>query len=161
MGLLVPLSANGKNRLLLHVIHLWTNRVVQMHARKVVLMEVETFCGYKDTGVGLLLTVGCNTLVPGDPVMEAGGTLGSSAAPTLGALVLGGRVGLMMARKSRIAILRASALLADVGMVFRTVQSTLHAAMTVRSAVEIVGIMKWLGYRCYASTMRHHWVVDM
>jgi hypothetical protein len=60
-----------------------------MRAREVVLMEVETFCGYKDAGVGLLLMVGCNTLVPGDPVMEAGGTLGSSAAPNLRAMVLG------------------------------------------------------------------------
>ncbi len=42
-----------------------------MHARKVVLMEVEMFCGYKDAGVGLLLMVGRNTLVPGNSVMEA------------------------------------------------------------------------------------------
>jgi hypothetical protein len=71
-----------------------------------VLMEVETFCGYKDAGVGLLLTVGCNTLAPGNLVMVAGGTLGSSAAPTLGAMALGGRVGLMMAHESGIAVLR-------------------------------------------------------
>jgi hypothetical protein len=89
--------------------------------------------------------VGCNTLVPGNLVMVAGGTLSSSAAPTLGAMVLGGRVGLMMTRKSWIAILRAAALLTDVGLVFRSVRSTLHAARTVRSAVEIVGIAQWLG----------------
>ncbi len=83
-----------------------------MRARKVVLLEVEMFCGYKDTRVRLLLTVGRNTLVPGNLVMEAGGTLGSSAAPTLGAMALGGRVRLMMAHKSRIALLRAVALLA-------------------------------------------------
>jgi hypothetical protein len=77
--------------------------------------------------------------------MVAGGTLGSSAAPTLGAMALGGRVGLMMVRKSWISILQAAALLADVGMVFHSVQSTLHATRTVRSAVEIVGIMQWLG----------------
>jgi hypothetical protein len=132
-----------------------------MHARKVVLMEVETFCRYKDVGVGLLLTVGRNTLIPGNPVMEAGGTLGSSAALTLRAMALGGRVGLMMARKSRIAVLWAAASLADVGMVFCSVRSTLHAAMTVRSAVEIVGIVQWLGYRCHVSTMRHQQVVGM
>jgi hypothetical protein len=116
-----------------------------MRAQEVVLMEVVTFCEYKDAGVGLLLTVGCNTLVPGNLLMVAGGTLGSSAAPTLGAMALGGRVGLMMARKLRIAILHVAALLADVGMVFHSVRSTLHAARTVRSAVEIVGIPQWLG----------------
>ena len=123
MGLLVPLSANGKNRLLLHVIHLWTNRVVQMQARKVVLMEVETFCGYKDAGVGLLLMIGRNTLVSSNlmMMMVAGGTLNSSAVPTLGAMVLGGRVRLMMTHKSWIAILWAAASLADVGMVFCSV----------------------------------------
>jgi hypothetical protein len=40
-----------------------------MQACKVVLMEVEMFCGYKDAGVGLLLMVGCNTLVPGNLVV--------------------------------------------------------------------------------------------
>ncbi len=105
--------------------------------------------------------VGCNTLVHGNLVIEAGGTLGSSAAPTLGAMALGGRVGLMMACKSRIDVQQAVASLADVGMVFHSVQSMLHAARPVRSAVEIVGIMQWLGYRCNVSTMRHRWVVDM
>jgi hypothetical protein len=51
----------------------------------------------------------------------------------------------MMARKSQIAIMRAAALLADVEMVFCSVRSTLHAARTMRSAVEIVGIVQWLG----------------
>jgi hypothetical protein len=92
-----------------------------------------------------LLMAGCNTLIPGNLVMEAGGTLGSSVAPTLGAMALGGRVGLMIAHKSRIAVLRAAALLPDVGMVFRSVRSTLHATRTMRSAVEIVGIVQWLG----------------
>jgi hypothetical protein len=44
-------------------------------------MEVVTFCGYKEAGDGLLLMVGCNTLVPGNLVMVAGGTLISSVAP--------------------------------------------------------------------------------
>jgi hypothetical protein len=134
-----------------------------MRARKVVLMEVEMFCGYKNTGVGLLLMVGRNTLVPGNLVMEAGGTLGSSVAPTFGVMALGGRVGLVMAHKSRIAILRVAAFLADVGMVFCSVRSTLHvhAARTMRSAVEIVGIVQWLGYRRHVSTMQHCWVVGM
>jgi hypothetical protein len=62
-------------------------------------MEVVAICGYNDTGAKLLLTVECNTLISGEGVMVAGGTLGSSAAPTLGAVALGGRVGLMMARR--------------------------------------------------------------
>jgi hypothetical protein len=116
-----------------------------MRAQEVALMEVVMFCGYKDAGVRLLLKVGCNTLVSGKLVMIAGGTLSSSAAPTLGAMALGGRVGLMMARKSWIAVLWAAALLADVGIVFHSVRSTSHAARTVRSVVEIVGIAQWLG----------------
>jgi hypothetical protein len=36
-----------------------------------------------------VVTVGRNTLVPGNLVMVAGGTLGSSAAPTGGAMALG------------------------------------------------------------------------
>jgi hypothetical protein len=60
-----------------------------MRACEVVFMEVEMFCGYKDAGAGLLLMVH-NTLVPGNLVVEARGTLGSSAAPTLRVMVLGG-----------------------------------------------------------------------
>jgi hypothetical protein len=105
--------------------------------------------------------VGRNTLVPGDPVMEAGGTLGSRAAPALGAMALGGRVGLMMAYKSQIAVLWAAALLADVGILFCSVRSTLHAAMAVRSAAEIVGIVQLLGYKHHVPTMQHSWVVGM
>jgi hypothetical protein len=89
--------------------------------------------------------VGRNTLVPGNLVMVAGGTLGSSAAPTLGAMVLGGRVGLMTTDKSRIAILRAADLLGDVGVVVCSVWSKSHATRIARSAVEIVGIAQWLG----------------
>ncbi len=134
---------------------------MQIKAQAVALMEVETFCGYKDAGFRLLLTVGCNTLVPGNLVMVAGGTLGSSAAPTLRVMALGGRVGLMMPHKSLIAVLRVAASLADVGMVFCSVRSMLHTAMTVRSAVEIVGMAQWLGYRCHVSTTQHRWVVGM
>jgi hypothetical protein len=46
-----------------------------------VLMDLETFCGYKDAER--------NTLVPGNLVMVDGGTLSSSAAPTLRAMALG------------------------------------------------------------------------
>jgi hypothetical protein len=67
----------------------------------------------------------------------------------------------MMAHKSWIAILRAAALLANVGMVVCSVRSTLHATRTVRSAVEIVGIMQWLGYRRHVSAMQHRRVVGM
>jgi hypothetical protein len=70
-----------------------------MQAREVVLMEVETFCGYKDSVVGLLLMVGHNTLVLGNLVMVAGCTLVSSTALTLEAMALGGRVGLMIVHK--------------------------------------------------------------
>ncbi len=62
-------------------------------------MEVVAFCGYIATGARLLLTVEHNTLVSGEGVMVAGGTLSSSAAPTLGIVALGGRVGLIMACK--------------------------------------------------------------
>jgi hypothetical protein len=116
-----------------------------MRALEVVLMEVVMFCGYKDAGVGLLLTVGRNTLISGEVVMVAGGTLGSSAAFTLGAMALGGKVGLMMARKSRIAALWLAALMVVVGMLFCSVRSMSHTARTMRSAVEIVGILQWLG----------------
>jgi hypothetical protein len=116
------------------------------------------FCGYygyKDAGVGLLLTVGLNTLVPCALVLVAGGTLGSSSAPTLGAMALeGGRVGLIMTHKSRIAVLQVASLLADVGMVFCSVWSTLRATKTVRSAVEIVGIAQCLGLKCHVSLCR-------
>ena len=132
-----------------------------MRAQEVVLLEVVMLYEYKDAGVGLLLTVGRNTLGPDNLVMEAGGTLGSSAAPTLGAMAMGGWVGLMMAHKSWIAMLQVAALLADVGKVFRSVRITLHAAKTVRSVVEIVGIVQWLGYRHHVSTMKHCWVVGM
>jgi hypothetical protein len=116
-----------------------------MQAWEVVLMEVVKFCGYKDAGVRLLLTVGHNTLVSGKVVMVAGVTLGSSAVQIPRAMALGNKVGLMMACKSWIAVLRLTALMAVVGMVFHSVWSTLHAARTVRSVVEIVGIAQLLG----------------
>ena len=119
-----------------------------MRVRDLALMEVETFCGYKDAGVRLLLTIERNTFVPGNLVMVAGGTLGSRAAPT-------------MAHKSRIAVLQVVALLADVEMVCCSVRSTSHAPRTVRSAVEIVGITLLPGYRCHVSAMQHCWVVSM
>jgi hypothetical protein len=54
-----------------------------MGAREVALMEVVMFCGYKDAGVGLLLTVGRNTFVPGNLVMVAKGTLVLAQPPPL------------------------------------------------------------------------------
>jgi hypothetical protein len=116
-----------------------------MRAWEVALIEVVAFCGYKATGAGLLLRVGRNTLVSGKGVTVAGGTFGSSAARTLGAVVLGGRVVLMMACRLWIAVLRLAALVAVIGMVLRNVRRTSHAARRVRSLVEIVGIMQWLG----------------
>ncbi len=116
-----------------------------MQARKATLMEVVTFCEYKGAWVGLLLTVGRNNLVSGKVMMVAGGTLGSSTAPTLGSMALEGRVGLMMARKSRIAVLRSAALMAVIVMVFCSLRSMSHAAWIMRSAVEIVGIVQWPG----------------
>jgi hypothetical protein len=116
-----------------------------MQAQAAALIEVDAFCGCKDAGAGLLLMVERNTLVSGKVVMVARGTLGSSAASTLGAMALGGGVGVMMACKSWIAVLRSEALMVVVGMVFCCVQSTLHAVRTMRSVVEIVGITQWLG----------------
>jgi hypothetical protein len=116
-----------------------------MQAREVTLMEVVAFCGYNAIGARLLLTVECNTLVSGEGVAVAGGTLSSSAVPTLKAVALGGGAGLIMVRKYKIAVLRLAASMAVIGMVLRSVQRTLHATRTVRSAVEIVGIAQWLG----------------
>jgi hypothetical protein len=116
-----------------------------MWAREVVLMEVIAFCGYDAIGAGLLLTVERNTLVSGEGVTVAGGTLSSSTAPTLGAVALGGRVKLRMACKLGIAVLRLKALMVVIGMVLHNVWRTSHAARTMRSAVEIVGIAQWLG----------------
>jgi hypothetical protein len=61
-------------------------------------------------------------------VTTAGGTLGSSAAPTLKAVALGVRVGLMMAGILRIAVLRLAALMAVLGIVLCNVRRMLHAA---------------------------------
>ncbi len=116
-----------------------------MRAWEVVLIEVVAFCEYKAAGYGLLLTVESNTLVSGEGMMVAGGTLGSSAAPTFRAVALGGRVRLMMVHRLWIAILQLEALMAVIGMVLCNVRRTLHAARTMRSAVEIVGIAQWLG----------------
>ncbi len=101
--------------------------------------------GCNAAGAGLLLTVECNTLVSGKGVVVAGCTLSSSAAPTLRAVALGGRVGLMMTRRLQIAVLRLAASMAVVGMVLHNVQRMSQAARTVRSAVETVGIAQWLG----------------
>jgi hypothetical protein len=56
-------------------------------------MEVVAFCGYNAAGAGLLLMVECSTFVSGEGVMVAGGTLGSSAAPTLGDVARGVKLG--------------------------------------------------------------------
>jgi hypothetical protein len=109
-------------------------------------LEVVAFCGYEAAGARLLLTVEQNTLVSGKGLMVAGSTLGYSAAPTLRAVALGGRVGLMMECRFRIAVLQLAASMAVIGMVLHDALRTLrHAARTVRSAVEIVGIAQWLG----------------
>jgi hypothetical protein len=60
-----------------------------MRAWEVALIEVVAFCGYKATGAGQLLTVELNTLVSGEGMTVAGGTLSSSTAPTLQAVALG------------------------------------------------------------------------
>ncbi len=109
------------------------------------IIEVVVFCGYKAARDRLLLMVERNTLVSGKGVSVAGGTLSSSAAPTLRAVVLGGRVRLMMAHRLWIAAMRSAASMAVIGMVLRNVQRTSHATRMVRSAVEIVGIAHWLG----------------
>jgi hypothetical protein len=122
-----------------------------MQAQEVVSMEFVALCGYNTAGAGLLLTVEHNTLVSGNGMTVAGGTLSSSAAPTFGAVAIGGRVGLTMAHNFRIIVLRSLALMAVVGMELRNMPGTSHAARTVRSAVEIVGITQWLGYSHHVS----------
>jgi hypothetical protein len=64
--------------------------VAQIRAQEVALIGAVVFCGYKAAGAGLLLMVKHNTLVSGKGMTIAGGTLGSSVAPTLRAVVLGG-----------------------------------------------------------------------
>jgi hypothetical protein len=91
----------------------------------------------------------------------AGGTLGSSPAPTLTAVAMGGRVGLTTACNFWIAVLQLVVLMVVIGMVLSNVWRTLHAARTVRSAVEIVGTMQWLGYSHHVSTMQQQQVVGM
>ncbi len=104
----------------------------------------------------------CNTLISGEGVTVAGGTLGSCAAPTLGDVAMGGRVGLTMVHNFWIAVLLLVALMAIVGMVLRNVRSTLHSARTMRrSGVDIVGIAQWLGYSCHVSATLHQQVADM
>jgi hypothetical protein len=95
--------------------------------------------GYNAAEARLLLTVERNTLKSGKNMMVAGGTLGSSTAPALGAVALGGRVGLVMVHEFWIAVLQPATLMVVIGMVLRNVRRTLDAARTVRSVVEIVG----------------------
>jgi hypothetical protein len=83
---------------------------------------------------------GAQHAVSGKGMTVAGGTLGSSATPTLGAVALGDRAGLTFRHKFWIAVLQLAASMAVVGMVLCNVQRTLHATRTMRSAVEIVGI---------------------
>ncbi len=116
-----------------------------MQASEVASMKVVAFCRYDAVGVELLLMVERSTFIPGKGVTVDGVTLSSSAAPTLGAVVLGGRVGLMMAHRLQLAVLRLAALMLVVGMVHNNVQKTFHTMRTMRSAVAIVGIAQWLG----------------
>jgi hypothetical protein len=48
-----------------------------------------------------------------------------------------------------------------VGMELCNVGNTSHAASTLRSAFEIVGIAKWFGLSCHVSMMQHCWVVGI
>jgi hypothetical protein len=132
-----------------------------MQVWEVASMEVVTSCGYNTTGVGLLLTVERNTLISNKGVTVPGGTLSSSAAPTLRVVAMGGRVGLKMGSNFQIAVMRLVASMAVVGMVLCNLQRTLHAVRTMRSAVEIVSIRLWLGYSRHVFAMRQQPVVGM
>jgi hypothetical protein len=85
-------------------------------------MKVFVLWGYNTAGAGLLLTVERNTLVFGKGVMVAGGALGSSAAPTLGDVAMGGRAVLTMPCNFQIPVLQLVALMAVIGMVLCNVQ---------------------------------------
>ncbi len=135
--------------------------MAQIWAQEVALIEVIPFCGYNATGAGLVLMVECNTLVSGKGMAVVWGTLGSSAAPTLGAVALGGRIGLIMVHKLWIAVLWLAASLVVIGMELCNVRRTLHAAITVRAVVEIVGIAQWLGDSHHMSTTQPQWMVPM
>jgi hypothetical protein len=113
-----------------------------MRAGEVALMECVVLCRYNAAGARQLLTVERYTLVSGR---------GMSAALTLGAVALGGGVKLTMAYNFQIAALQLVASMGVVGMVLQNVQRTLHAARTVRSAVEIVDIAQWIGYSHHVS----------
>ncbi len=130
-----------------------------MRVQEAVSIEVVALCRYNTAGAGLLLTVDCNTLVSYKGVMVAGVTLGSSTAPTLKAVAMKGRVRLTMACNFWIAVLWLVALMAVIGMVHCNMQRTLHTVRTMRSAVEIIGIMQWLGYSCHVSAKQQQHVV--
>ncbi len=83
--------------------------------------------GYEMTGARLVLMVEHNTLITGNGVVVTIGTLGSNAIPTLGTVATGGRVGLMMAPRSWMAVLQSLMSMAVAGMMPPSVQRMSHA----------------------------------
>ena len=104
-------------------------------------------------GGGQSLMVAHNTLVSGAGVGLPINTLGSKVIPTLAIAALGGMVGLTMAHTFWMAVLCSTVLMVDVGMVPSSMQRTSHAVIIVRSAMAIVGVLQWFGYRCYVSVI--------
>ena len=129
----------------------------RIRARDVVLSDVLVTRGYSTGGAASLLTVGRSTLAS----RAALGTLGDGAPPTLGAAASSGTTGVTMVRRLRIAVRSATASYEVVGTVPSSARSTSHAARTVTSSGEMVGVPQWLGYRRQVSAMQYRRVAGM
>ena len=129
----------------------------QIRVRDVMSSNVVATRGYSTVGAASLLTVGRSTLAS----CAALGTLGDGATPILGAAALMGSAGNTMAQRSRIAVCRATASCDVAGTVPSSARSTSHAARTVTSSGEMVGVAQWLGYRCQVLAIRYRCVAGM
>ena len=121
----------------------------RIRARDIVLSDVVATRGYSTGWAASLLMVGRSTLAS----RAALGTLGYGATPILGAAASAGMAGGTMARRSWIAVRRVTASC--------NARSTSHAARTVTSSGEMVGVAQWLGYRRQVSAIRYCRVAGM
>ncbi len=129
----------------------------RIRARDIVLSDVVATRGYSTGWAASLLMVGRSTLAS----RAALGTLGDGAPLTLGAVASSGTAGVTMARRLRIAVRSATASCEVAGTVPSSARSTSHAARTVTSSGEMVGMAQWLGYRRQVSAMRYRRVAGM
>jgi len=129
----------------------------RIRARDVVSSNIVATRGYSTGGAASLLTVGRSTLASHAVL----GTLGDGATPILGAAASSGTAGNTMARRSRITVCRATALCNVAGTAPSSGRSTSHAAKTVTSSGEMVGVVQWLGYRHQVSAILYRRVAGM